>query len=181
MVLVAYRHGLRSAEVVTLRWDAVDFAHGRVHVFRVKAARNRSIRCLAANCGPCAGSNAGRIRHRPLYSRRSAVRRSRPRGFVRWSRGLGAAADLGFPVHPHMLRARMRFTLGALRGILDTARDLVVGDRPSQMWRIATNPDAMRSTRSESGRQLPVPLGGRDLARCLTQRSTGVRPSVEYF
>ena len=28
MVLVAYRHGLRAAELVTLRWDAVDFAHG---------------------------------------------------------------------------------------------------------------------------------------------------------
>jgi integrase len=28
MVLVAYRHGLRAAEVVALRWDAVDFNHG---------------------------------------------------------------------------------------------------------------------------------------------------------
>jgi integrase len=27
MVLVAYRHGLRAAELVTLRWDAIDFAH----------------------------------------------------------------------------------------------------------------------------------------------------------
>ena len=37
MVLVAYRHGLRAAELVTLRWDAVDFAHGRIHVYRVKS------------------------------------------------------------------------------------------------------------------------------------------------
>ena len=29
MVLVAYRHGLRVSELVTLRWDAVDFSHGR--------------------------------------------------------------------------------------------------------------------------------------------------------
>jgi integrase len=36
MVRVAYRHGLRSAELVTLRWDAVDFAHGRLHVRRLK-------------------------------------------------------------------------------------------------------------------------------------------------
>src|SRR5262249_10274860 len=37
--------------------------------------------------------------------------------------------------------------------------------------------------RSESGRQVPVPLGGRDPAQCLTQRSTasGVRPSLECF
>src|SRR5262245_43044388 len=36
MVLVAYRHGLRATELVTLRWDAIDFGHGRVHVSRVK-------------------------------------------------------------------------------------------------------------------------------------------------
>ena len=32
MILVAYRHGLRAGELVTLRWDAIDFAHGRLHV-----------------------------------------------------------------------------------------------------------------------------------------------------
>ena len=26
MVLVAYRHGLRAGELVTLRWDGIDFA-----------------------------------------------------------------------------------------------------------------------------------------------------------
>ena len=38
MVLMAYRHGLRVAELVTLRWDAIDFAHGRLHVHRVKGS-----------------------------------------------------------------------------------------------------------------------------------------------
>ena len=38
MVLVAYRHGLRAAELVTLRWDAIDFAHGRLHVSRLKGS-----------------------------------------------------------------------------------------------------------------------------------------------
>src|SRR6516165_360347 len=39
------------------------------------------------------------------------------------------------------------------------------------------------SIRSESRRQVPVPIGGRDPAQRLTQRSTasGVRPSVECF
>src|SRR5262245_4466525 len=36
MVLIAYRHGLRAAELVTLRWDAIDFPHGRLHVRRLK-------------------------------------------------------------------------------------------------------------------------------------------------
>ena len=36
MILIAYRHGLRPVEAVTLRWDAFDFRHGRMHVNRVK-------------------------------------------------------------------------------------------------------------------------------------------------
>jgi site-specific recombinase XerC len=38
MILVAYRHGLRAAEVVALRWDAVDFGHSRLHADRPRAA-----------------------------------------------------------------------------------------------------------------------------------------------
>ena len=37
MVLIAYRHGLRVAELIALRWDSVDFGHGRIHVNRAKA------------------------------------------------------------------------------------------------------------------------------------------------
>src|SRR5215470_7040432 len=36
MLLMAYRHGLRAAELVDLRWDQVDFAGARLHVRRAK-------------------------------------------------------------------------------------------------------------------------------------------------
>jgi integrase len=36
MILLAYRHGLRASELVALRWDSVDFGHGRIHVNRAK-------------------------------------------------------------------------------------------------------------------------------------------------
>ena len=39
MVLLAYRHGLRVAELVALRWDMLDFGHGHLHVRRVKNGR----------------------------------------------------------------------------------------------------------------------------------------------
>jgi integrase len=39
MVLLAYRHGLRAVELVTLRWDSIDFAHGQIHVSRAKAGQ----------------------------------------------------------------------------------------------------------------------------------------------
>ena len=36
MVLVAYRHGFRPAELVDLRWDQIEFASAALHVRRVK-------------------------------------------------------------------------------------------------------------------------------------------------
>jgi type 1 fimbriae regulatory protein FimB/type 1 fimbriae regulatory protein FimE len=33
-ILVAYRHGLRASELVQLRWDDIDFQHGKLHVRR---------------------------------------------------------------------------------------------------------------------------------------------------
>ena len=36
MILTAYRHGFRAAELVDLRWDQVEFASGALHVRRVK-------------------------------------------------------------------------------------------------------------------------------------------------
>ena len=30
-ILVAYRHGLRASEVVSLRWDDIDFTAGKLH------------------------------------------------------------------------------------------------------------------------------------------------------
>src|SRR5215467_9156465 len=36
MVLVAYRHGFRPAELVDLRWDQINFSSAALHVRRVK-------------------------------------------------------------------------------------------------------------------------------------------------
>jgi len=37
MILLTFRHGLRAAELVDLRWDQVDFETGILHVRRAKA------------------------------------------------------------------------------------------------------------------------------------------------
>src|SRR5690349_19874634 len=39
MILLAFRHGLRVGELVSLRWDQVDFATAHLHVQRVKRGR----------------------------------------------------------------------------------------------------------------------------------------------
>ena len=36
LVLVTYRHGLRAAELVDLRWDQIEFKTANLHVRRVK-------------------------------------------------------------------------------------------------------------------------------------------------
>src|SRR2546421_2336102 len=36
LLLLAYRHGLRVSELVSVRWDQVDLKHGLLHVKRLK-------------------------------------------------------------------------------------------------------------------------------------------------
>jgi type 1 fimbriae regulatory protein FimB/type 1 fimbriae regulatory protein FimE len=104
MILVAYRHGLRAAEIVTLRWDAVDFSHGRLHVSRAKNG--------SQSVHPISG--------RELRALRRLQREQEPQspfvftsergspfttaGFRKMVARLGVAAKFDVPIHPHMLR-----------------------------------------------------------------------------
>jgi len=55
MILLAFRHGLRAAEIVDLRWDQVDLGRNAcLHVRRVKNGMPAYIRCRAMKCGRCA-------------------------------------------------------------------------------------------------------------------------------
>jgi integrase len=104
MILVAYRHGLRPAEVVTLRWDQVDFTHGRVHVSRLKHS--------AAAVHPLSGRELRVLRRLqreqlPASPFIFTSERGSPFTTAGWRKmvaRLGIAAKIDFPVHPHMLR-----------------------------------------------------------------------------
>ena len=111
MVLVAYRHGLRAGELVTLRWDAIDFAHGRLHVRRLKGGSEsvhplsgrelRALRRLKREQEPASPFIFTSERGAPFT----------PAGFRKMIARLGVAAGFGFPVHPHMLRHACGFKL----------------------------------------------------------------------
>jgi integrase len=103
-VLLAYRHGLRAAELVTLPWDSVDFAHGRLHVNRAKSG--------SPGVHPLGGRELRALRRlrreqEPQSPFVFSTERAGPfttAGFRKMVARLGAAAKFDFRVHPHMLR-----------------------------------------------------------------------------
>jgi type 1 fimbriae regulatory protein FimB/type 1 fimbriae regulatory protein FimE len=104
MILIAYRHGLRVSELVALRWDAIDFSHGRLHVNRAKngspavhpisGRELRALRQLKREQEPVSPIIFTSERGAPFTSA----------GFRKMVMRLGVAAKFKFPVHPHMLR-----------------------------------------------------------------------------
>ena len=102
---------LRAAELVTLRWDSIDFAHGRLHVRRLKAGSEsvhplsgrelRALRRLKREQDPASPSIFTSERGAPFTTA----------GFRKMVARLGVVADIDFPVHPHMLRHACGFKL----------------------------------------------------------------------
>jgi integrase len=131
MVLVAYRHGLRAAELVTLRWDAIDFGHGRLHVSRVKGSSEsvhplsgrelRALRRLKREQEPASPFIFTSERGAPFTTA----------GFRKMIARLGIAAGFGFLVHPHMLRHACGYQL-ANRGVDTRSLQAYLGHRNIQ-------------------------------------------------
>lgn len=107
MILLAYRHGLRIAELCALRWDQIDFKQGFLHVRRIKNGldsvhplRGPELRALR------------RLEHASPYlftnERGGPVSTA---GFRKTLARIGKASHLAFPVHPHMLRHACGFKL----------------------------------------------------------------------
>lgn len=103
LILIAYRHGLRVSELVSLRWDQVDLERGTMHVNRCKrgdagthplSAREVTILRDLQSAYPSSSQIFSSERGSPLTT--STVRKIVARS--------GELAGVGFPVHPHMLR-----------------------------------------------------------------------------
>jgi integrase len=104
MVLLAYRHGLRAAEVVDLRWEQVDFKTATLHIRRAKNGTPAT--------HPLSGREMRELRRHQRESAQSSFRvclgtwrapLSAP-GFSRMIERAAIAADLGIKAHAHMLR-----------------------------------------------------------------------------
>lgn len=111
MVLVAYRHGLRVSELVALRWDQVDLDNALLHVRRRKngipsthplhGPELRALRKLARE-------NETASAYVFVSERKAPMTDSTFRKIVARA---GEVAEIGMPVHPHMLRHSTGFKL----------------------------------------------------------------------
>jgi type 1 fimbriae regulatory protein FimB/type 1 fimbriae regulatory protein FimE len=105
MILIAYRHGLRAAELVDLRWDQVEF--GRKAVLHVRRVKNG-----IASTHPLQADEIRALRALMPEGKRTSPfafvsERDAPfttAGFARMLGRAGIAAKFAFVVHPHMLR-----------------------------------------------------------------------------
>jgi integrase len=111
MILTAYRHGFRPAELVDLRWEQVEFVSGALHVRRVKGGtpsthpilgdEMRALRRLQRDQEPKSPFVFTSERGAPFSTA----------GFARMVERAGAEARFGFKAHPHMLRHACGYAL----------------------------------------------------------------------
>ena len=121
MILVAFRHGLRAAEVCDLRWDQVDFDAAALNVRRVKNG--------TPSTHPLLGDEMRALRRLQQESDTSPFVFVSERGSPFTTAGFAriveraAAAHLELKAHPHMLREACGYAL-ANRGY--NTRDIQV-------------------------------------------------------
>ena len=112
VVLITYRHGLRAAEVVDLRWSQVDLDNARLHVRRVKNG--------VPSVHPLKGDELRSLRKLKREAENSeyvfVTERRSPfstKGFASLIERAGRAAGFKFGVHPHMLRHSCGYKLAS--------------------------------------------------------------------
>ena len=112
MILMAYRHGFRAAELVDLQWHQIEFASATLHVRRVKQGTPAPIRFSATNCALCVASSASRNPSHPSCSPRSAGSPFTAAGFARMVERAGDRGEARVQGPPAHAPARLRLRAG---------------------------------------------------------------------
>jgi integrase len=127
MILLAYRHGLRAAEVVDLRWEQIDFKAAVLHVRRLKNGTPAT--------HPLTGRELQALRRHQREAPPSSFvftsNRGAPfaaPGFSRMIERAAIKANLDIRAHAHMLRHACGFKL-ANDGVDTRALQAYLGHR----------------------------------------------------
>ena len=110
MILMAYRHGLRVSELISLRWQQIDLSSGLIQINRLKNGLN-SVHPLF---GPELRALRKIKRKYPnteyifMSERGSPMTASAFRKIIARA---GKIAEIDMPLHPHMLRHSTGFKL----------------------------------------------------------------------
>jgi integrase len=111
IILVAYRHGFRPAELVDLRWDQIEFASGALHVRRVKQGTPSTHPILGDELRALRRLQREQVPKSPFVFTSERGSPFTTAGFARMVERAGAEARLGLKVHPHMLRHACGYAL----------------------------------------------------------------------
>ena len=103
MILIAFRHGLRVAELCALTWDQIEFNPGRIHVRRVKQGLASVHELTGKEMRALRTLKRGDQKSRYVFMTERGAPMSAA-GFRKLLARLGDAAKFPFRVHPHMLR-----------------------------------------------------------------------------
>jgi site-specific recombinase XerD len=126
MLLLGIRHGLRVSELCGLQWTQVEFESALLHVRRAKNG--------VSNSHPIRGDELRYLRSMKRQSSSPWIflsERGSPfttAGFASLIERTGKRAQLGFKVHPHMLRHACGFIL-ANRGVDTRTLQAFLGHR----------------------------------------------------
>src|SRR5271169_2995547 len=111
MVLVAFRHGLRAAELVDLRWSQVGLETANLHVRRVKKGTPSTHPILGDELRALRRLQREQEPKSPFVFMSERGAPFTTAGFARMIERAGTEARLGFKAHPHMLRHACGYTL----------------------------------------------------------------------
>ncbi len=110
MILMAYRHGLRVSELITLKWSQVDLKQGLIYVNRLKNGMDsthplwgKELRALRKLMRDYPDTTYVFVSERKSPMTASTFRKMLSRA--------GKEANLSLSVHPHMLRHSTGFKL----------------------------------------------------------------------
>jgi type 1 fimbriae regulatory protein FimE len=112
LILLMFRHGLRVSEISTLRWEQIDLKQGIIHVTRLKNGlpSTHPLRGLEIRGLRKLNRNYDNTPYVFVSERKAPLTTRTIRHIIKRA---GDKANLGFTVHPHMLRHSTGFYLAS--------------------------------------------------------------------